>query len=240
MEQAFITTLTDTIPRAPGTASFRFVRPADYQYTAGQWFILTIPGPNGPLTKHFTHSSAPTEPYLEFTTRLTGSKYKTALEQLPLGSEVEIEGPFGSFTLRPGLQRVAFLTGGIGVTPVRSILRHQADHAASGIAPPDVDIVVVYGNEALGTITFRDELSELAEALPRLEVVHVLSDAGDDWKGWRGHVRGEILDAELAEPDRWTYYVSGPPGMVQAMREMLRARGIPRAQMVLENFEGYE
>ncbi|GAB4245383.1 MAG: hypothetical protein Kow00122_02060 [Thermoleophilia bacterium] len=240
MARTYTSTHTEKIARTPGTASFRFIRPAGYTYAAGQWFVLTIPGPTGPLSKHFTHSSAPTEPHLEFTTRLTGSPYKTAMEQLPLGTEVEIEGPFGSFVLPEDRTRTAFLAGGIGVTPVRSILRDLADRQAAGQPLPDRDLAVFYGNQSPHTIVFADEFEAFARALPRLKVVHVLSEPGDDWAGWRGYLRGEILEAELADPASWRYAVSGPPAMVEAMRSLLRERNIPRRQLVFESFEGYQ
>jgi ferredoxin-NADP reductase len=74
-KMTFATTLTETRPLTPGVSGFRFARPDGYEFTAGQWFVITIPSGDGPLTKHFTHSSSPTEPFLAFTTRLTGSQF---------------------------------------------------------------------------------------------------------------------------------------------------------------------
>lgn len=253
MAQPTVTTaFVEKVPRTPGTASFRFARPTGYTHTAGQWFVLTIPSPGGPLTKHFTHSDSPTEDYLEFTTRLTGSEYKNAVDGLTPGTEVQIEGPYGAFTLRPGLERVVFLTGGIGITPVRSILRSLADsgslEAASpagaehGSSPADgapLEIVVFYGNLDEGSITFGDELDDLARPGAPLKLVHVLSSPSEAWEGHRGYISREIVEAELDDPSAWTHYVSGPPAMVEAMRALLVDLGLTRRQMVLENFEGY-
>ncbi len=78
MATTFTTTLTEKLARTPGTMSFRFERPDGYDYRAGQWFVITLPGPGSEeeRTHHFTLSSSPTEPHLEFTTRLTGSAWK--------------------------------------------------------------------------------------------------------------------------------------------------------------------
>jgi ferredoxin-NADP reductase len=255
----FATTLTESRRLTPGVCCFRFVRPDGYEFTAGQWFVITIPSDDGPLTKHFTHSSSPTEPFLEFTTRLTGSQFKNALDALPLGTEVQMEGPFGTFVLRDGVARVAFLTGGIGVTPVRSILRYLTDLRASvaagsagSSAPgsasggpgtaeafPLPEIAVFLGNLSEDTMTFRDELESMAATLPGTRVVHVLSQPSEDWHGHRGYISADIVRGELADPGSWTYYLSGPPPMVEAMRSFLSGFDIPRKQMVLENFEGY-
>jgi glycine betaine catabolism B len=244
-EQTIATTFVEKIPRSPGTASFRFVRPSGYAFTAGQWFILTVPSAAGPLTKHFTHSRSPTEGFLEFTTRLTGSEYKQAVEALSPGSEVQIEGPYGAFILKEEAARVSFLTGGIGITPVRSILRDLADSVRLGRPGAGArslpNISVFYGNTNEDSITFGDELSAISDAHegnPRL--VHVLSDPSDGWHGYRGYIRKEVLQAELVDIGSWTYYVSGPPAMVEVMRVMLSELGVTRRQMVLENFEGYQ
>lgn len=233
----FATTLTATRPLTPGIRGFRFVRPVTYEFTAGQWFVITIPSEDGPLTKHFTHSSSPTEPFLEFTTRLTGSQFKNALEALPVGAEVQMEGPFGTFVLRDGVVRIAFLTGGIGVTPVRSILRYLADGGAGDSPVPE--IAVFLGNLSEDTITFKDDLESMAASLTGARVVNVLSAPSEGWDGHRGYITADIIRQELADPSSWTYYVSGPPPMVEAMRSALGAFDIPRKQMVLENFEGY-
>jgi ferredoxin-NADP reductase len=237
-KMTFATTLTEKRALTPGICAFRFLRPDTYEFAAGQWFVITIPSGDGPLTKHFTHSSSPTEPFLEFTTRLTGSQFKNALDALPPGAEVQMEGPFGTFVLREGVDRVAFLTGGIGVTPVRSILRYLADTQDS-VATPLPETVVFLGNMSEETITFGDEFEALAAALPGTRVVHVLSEPSEHWLGHRGYISADIVSEELAAPGSWTYYVSGPPPMVEAMRSLLGAFDIPRKQMVLENFEGY-
>jgi len=229
----FSTRLLERIPRVEGVKTFRFERIKQYEFTAGQWFVLTIPEGDGYLTKHFTHSSSPTEGYLDFTTRLTGSPYKNTLDALPVGTEVEIEGPFGDFTLRDDATPVVFLTGGIGITPIRSILRFMAD------AGDHRDVALLYGNKDYDSIAFRLELESFAAQLPRLKVVHVLSDPQPDWEGHRGYVRDEILEAELSSEGDWTYYVSGPPAMVTSMKGLLTERGVGRREMVLENFEGY-
>ena len=128
---------------------------------------------------------------------------------------------------------MAFLTGGIGITPVRSILRFMTDTGDQR------HVTVFYGNKDSESIVFRSELEDFAAHLPHLKVVHVLSDPQSDWEGYRGYVRGEILEAELGDADGRTYYISGPPAMVSSMKDLLKERGVGRREMVLENFEGY-
>lgn len=227
----FTTRFTQAVPRTPGTMSFRFEKPAALKYKAGQWFILTIPSAEGPLVHRFTYSSSPTEPFLEFTTRMSGSAFKNALLEMVPGAEVQMEAPIGTFVLKDGVERMACLIGGVGVTPVRSILRSLADTGAC-----DREVVVFYGNVAEDGITFKDELESVQAQLPEVRIVHVLSRPGEDWPGYRGHIRAEIVKGELADPGDWTYYVCGPPPMVESMQKLLEELGIARTRVVLEKF----
>ena len=237
----FATRLMEKIPRAGDIVSFRFERPEGYQYLAGQWHVVTIPVSPEPLTHHFTHSSSPTEPFLEFTTRMRGTQFKNALDSLPLGVQVEMEGPFGSFTLATasatatGDRRpLVFITGGIGITPVRSILRWQVD---TGSALPEV---LLYANSSENAIAFRDELDGMAATLPDIRVVHIVSRPSPAWIGRQGHVDAEMLADELGDVASHMYYVSGPPPMVLALRDTLVAHGVDRGSVKTELFEGYQ
>jgi len=232
--------------RVADIVSFQFERPRDYDFRAGQWFVITFPGPAEPYVHHFSHSNSPTEPFLEFTTRVRGTEFKNALDALPLGAEVEVEGPYGAFTLGDAPGRVAFLTGGIGITCVRSILRRLADLTGSSTnaaTPGETmprQIVLVYANRSEESIPFQQELAEIETALPALRVVHVLSRPETDRSGYRGHISEDILARELPKPHRWSYYVSGPPSFGQSMRELLLGWGIRPESIKVERFEGYD
>lgn len=219
--------------------SFRFERPPGYEYRAGQWFVITFPGPLEPYVHHFSHSTSPPEPELEFTTRMRGSEFKNALDALPLGAEVELEGPYGSFTLPDDLEQVAFIAGGIGITCVRSILRWLSDgQRDSGGAPQS--ILLLFANRSEDSIPFRAELEQLEKRLTGFRAVHVISQPGKDWQGHRGHINRKMLDHELPWPTSWAYYLSGPPPFVRSMQEELIAGGIESGSIKAEGFEGYE
>jgi ferredoxin-NADP reductase len=239
--QSYSTRLVEKIPRVADIVSFRFEKPRGHEYRAGQWFVVTFPGPTGPYEHHFSYSSSPTEPFLELTTRLRGSEFKNALDALPLGSGVEVEGPYGTFTLQEGLGRMAFIVGGIGITCVRSILRSLAD--TSGLSEADLpsrEIVLVSANRSQAAIPFREELERFAAIVPGLRVVHVLSHADAGWAGYHGHVDREILSRELPEAESWAYYLSGPPSFCGSMRELLLELRIGPESVKVEQFEGYE
>jgi glycine betaine catabolism B len=244
--QAFPSRLVEKEPQGGDIVSFRFERPREYEFKAGQWFVVSFAGPSGPYDHHFSHSNSPREPQIEFTTRMRGTEFKNALDALPIGAMVEIEGPYGSFTLEDECERVAFITGGIGITCVRSILRWLAGprdssrHAPARTSPAPSQIVVVDANHSRADIPFRDELEEMQTTLPALRVVHVLSNPDADWQGRRGHVDEEALRGEIEQPRLWRYYVCGPPSLCGSMRQLLLGMGIDREAIRLERFDGYE
>jgi ferredoxin-NADP reductase len=235
----FISTLLEKIPRSSDTTSYRFSRPPEYRFLAGQWYTVTIPSPGGPLDHHFSHADSPTESFVELTTRLTGSDFKNALDALPLGAEVEIQGPYGRFLFGYETPKIAFLTGGIGVTPVRSMLRYLADTGGAGRIEGQ-ELVVFYGSMTEDGIVYKEEFDEFERAIAGLRVVHVITKPTESWKGYGGFITADVIRAELADPGAWTYYIVGPPPMITAMDKVMGQLEIPKAQTVIESFAGYK
>lgn len=230
------TRLIERVARGGDVVTFRFERPAGHEYQAGQWFAITIPGPSGPLDHHFSYSSSPTEPWVELTTHVRDSEFKQTMAKLKLGTEVEVEGPYGSFILAPGPEPAVFLAGGIGVTCVRSILRKHVDMLED---PPGRRIVVVHANKSEEAMPFREELSRMEVDAPGLRVVHILSHADSTWRGHRGHIDADLLGRELCGGEPWVYYASGPPGFVAGMMDMLQGLGVTPSRIRTERFDGY-
>lgn len=236
---SFTGALLEKIPLSLDTATFRFSRPPEYEFTAGQSYSITIPSPDGPLTHQFSHADSPTEQHVELTTRLTGSAFKNALDALPLGAEAEFRGPFGRFVFRYEEPRIAFLTGGVGITPVRSMLRYLADTEGAGRIE-EQELVLFYGSMTEGSIVYKNELEQLAAKIPGLRLVHVITTPTKRWKGHRGFITADTLRAELADPSDWMYYIVGPPPMITAMQKVMEQLGIPEDRTVTESFAGYD
>jgi len=254
MAGAYGSKLVEKVPRVADIVSFRFKRPEAYRFQAGQWFVITFPSPDPeePWEHHFSHSDSPTEPLLEFTTRLRGSDFKNALDALPTGAPVQLEGPYGAFTMPADVERAAFVAGGIGITCVRSILRWVCDtctpeaarvEGTLGLASrADLalrEIVLFFANRSEDAIPFAEELTEFTARIPGFRIVHVISQPGEGWQGYRGRLDQAMLAAELPDPEVWHYFVSGPPSFDLAMQDMLVKWGIEPPRIRMERFEGY-
>lgn len=221
---------------ASDTKTFSFERPEALEYRPGQFFFVTLPGAPGiereQLTHHFSFSSSPTEPDVEFTTRMTGHPFKVHMEALEPGTKVSIAGPDGSFVLPHGTGKAAYVCGGIGVTPVRSTVRWAADTGAP------IDLVVLYANADLAGAAFHEEL--VAARSARLRIVLVLSHPEPGWAGRTGHIDAALVAAEVSDWPERRFFVSGPPGMVTAVARSLQVDlGVAHADLAAETFPGY-
>jgi ferredoxin-NADP reductase len=144
-----------------------------------------------------------------------------------------VKAPGGSFIYPEGLAKAAFLTGGIGITPFRSILRDQADRG------PHPDRVFLYFNRNPQEIPFRDELEAMSAADPTFRLVHVLEEPPPGWGGWIGRISREILEKELPDLASRTVFVCGPPPMIAAAERLLSGLSFPPDRLRKESFAGY-
>lgn len=215
---------------APGVVCFRFSKPEGYAFAPGQYFSLTLETREGSQTKHFTHSESPGDPYLELTTRMTGSAFKDALQALRPGDGVTVVGPRGRLVLPAGACKVAFLVGGVGITPARSMIRDAVQRATG------LQVALIYGNQNEAGIPFRDELDSYAATRPEIEVVHVLAEPESGWQGETGFIAADIVRRHVGGPERWHWVVAGPPAMVDAMQKVVDELALPATSVSVERF----
>jgi ferredoxin-NADP reductase len=225
---------------ADRTMAFRFAKPDGWTYRAGQFVDITLLDPPESdvegNTRGFSISSAPSEHVIMITTRLRGSAFKRVLQIVPLGTPVKVEGPFGDLRLHNANRPAVVLTGGIGITPFRSILV-EAAHAG----PLPYPVFVLYANRRPRDAAFLDELRGLAEQDLNLTFVPTMSalEDSDAWDGETGHIDASMLGRYLGDLADAIYYLTGPPGMVAGLRSMLLDTGVDEDDIRTEEFTGY-
>ena len=225
---------------AERTMAFRFAKPADWTYRAGQFVDITLLDPPETdaegNTRGFSIASAPREDVIMITTRLRDTAFKRVLQSMPLGTTVKIEGPFGDLRLHHADRPAVVLTGGIGITPFRSILVETI--RGGGLPYP---VVVLYANRRPRDAAFLDELGALAAQDANLRFIPTMSalDDSDDWDGERGNIDSSMLGRHLEGLTDAIYYLTGPPGMVQGLRTMLVDAGVDEDDIRTEEFTGY-
>ncbi|MDZ7640809.1 MAG: FAD-binding oxidoreductase [Desulfurivibrio sp.] len=227
----YIVEFIEKIIRTPKSHSYRFRRPPGFTFQAGQYMMVHL-GPEQNRVHPLSLSDGPHQDFLEFTKRMTGSEYCTALESLKPGSQIKVQGPLGSFCLSQEDQAIVFITGGIGITPIRSIL---VDLAQNQDQRP---LVLIYGNSDAEDIAFAQELQALP--LPHLHLVDVLQQPSKQ-AAHTGFITAEIIQMEVGEHlHNATFFVSGPPVMVKIVEEHLASLSVEAAQIRTDHFLGYE
>lgn len=226
---------------ADRTMASRFAKPADWNYRAGQFVDITLLDPPETdaegNTRGFSISSGPDEDVIMITTRLRDTAFKRVLQTMPLGTPVKIEGPFGDLRLHHADRPAVVLTGGIGITPFRSIL---VQAIRDGGLP--YRVVVLYANGRPEDAAFLDELADLAQQDSKLTFVPTMSDMSKSqrvWDGERGRIDGSMLHRHLTGAAGAIYYLTGPPGMVHGLRSMLVDSGVDEDDIRTEEFTGY-
>ncbi|MBE0475912.1 MAG: FAD-dependent oxidoreductase [Coriobacteriia bacterium] len=227
------TALLDSSSCGERVASFRFAKPPGYAFAPGQYALLRLRTAEGPQSKPFTLSQAPADPYLEVTTRLSGSPFKRALASMAAGDPAEVSGARGSTVLPEGTRRVAFLVGGVGVTPARSILRDAASRGGGGL-----DAVLLYGNVDDVCVPFLEELEGMAgEGWCRLVLAYERPPSG--WAGESGFITAAMVRRHVRMDDGLRFVVAGPPAMADAMTAVLDELAVPEDRRLVERFSGY-
>jgi len=207
----------------------RFSRPEGYSFRAGQWFRLFLETAEGETGQTFSLCSTPADSVLEMTTRLSGSAFKNALAALEPGATVEVSGPGGRLAIPEAARTIAFLVGGVGITPVRSMLR---DACQSGRVFEDA--VLFYGNREEGCAPFAEEFSAMGDIGVRL--VLCFERAGEGWQGERGFITAETVRRHVDPLDGRPFLVAGPPVMVEVMERVLDELGVGDSSRIVEHF----
>jgi predicted ferric reductase len=195
---------------------------------AGQFVIVRFLVRDGWWRGHpFSISAAPNGRWLRLTIKEFGGD-TMSMASLAIGTRVYLEGPYGLLTGAQRVRRrVLLIAGGIGITPLRALFEELP--AGPG------DLTLVYRASRPADIVFRDELDHLARA--RGAVVHYLIGA----RGSRAMPADPLTPAALGQlvPDlrQREIYLCGPTPMMEAVRDGLRASGLPRGQIHFERFE---
>lgn len=225
--------ITEIIRRSDSVKSFRFKRPEDFEYKAGQYIVVTLDINGKSVSKPFSLSSSPTEEHLEFTKKLTGHDFSNALNSLETDQEISISGPLGKMTYEGEHEKIALLSGGIGITPMRSICKYCTDKNL------DTAIMLICSDRSEEDMVFRNELIEMIFHNQYLAMYQTLTRASEKWTGPRERISADTLIEILPDLLSRVFYVCGPPAMVDSMLEVLKGLDVPDANIKKESLVGY-
>jgi ferredoxin-NADP reductase len=186
-----------------------------------------------------------------FSTRIRDSPYKKRLSTLEEGTKVKVRGPEGQFVLHQDYSKPAvFLSGGIGVTPFRTMIKYATDKQLP------VKIMMFDSNRNVSNILFKKEFDDWANINKNLKIIYTISEGEEEhrhekssssiakngWKGEYGRIDKTMIlkYVDINELNKSIFYICGPPSMLKAMQALLQEElEIPKERIKVEEFTGY-
>ena len=208
---------------------------APMQYIAGQYALLSVPGLiDEPRSYSFaTPAQTGAAQTLRFFIRqVTGGQMSTWAQGQVVDTEVQLQGPFGDFYLRPGErnQPILCIAGGSGLAPIKALL--EAALSAGNTQP----VTFLFGARRQQDLYCLDAIEQLQQQWPgEFTFIPVLSEAADDahWTGARGLVTEHL--AQHCSPDCQAY-LCGPPAMLDAAENQLQQLGVSTEHIFSDKF----
>ena len=199
-----------------------------FEFLAGQYIRVSVSklfysDPKG-TSRVFSISSSPNDKNkISVAFRDSGSGFKRILMELPLGSLVDIEGPFGYFTLPKDTSRpLVFIAGGIGITPFLSMIRFATEQKLTH------QITLLYANRNAESAAYLEELTTITKQNPRFLL-----------KNQFGRIDTDLIRQSINNLDEPVWYIVGLPTMVADMRSLLSQLSVSEAKVYFEDFTGY-
>lgn len=210
-------------------------------FRPGQYAEWTIAVPKSDARgnrRYFTIASSPTEPNIHFGIKFyrPPSTFKFKIAGFQLGSAAMIGNIGGDFTLPKNTGRkLAFIAGGIGVTPFRSMVKYMTDMHEHR------DTVLMFSNKKAGEIAYRDIFDGAAAANIGFRVIYTLTErpVPSDWKDEVGVLDAAMIQKHVPDYKERLFYLSGPHGMVDTFVHTLQAMGVSRFNIKTDYFPGF-
>lgn len=177
---------------------------------------------------HFTLSSNPSSNELSFTVKELGD-YTAQLDLLQEGDKALIDGPYGVFSNQGTTGPFVFIAGGVGITPIMSMLRTMAEGGFTEKA------MLIYGCRTKTEVVFYEELKELADKFENFTLIMVYS-AEEVTGAHHGFITQELLQKEITAPAEQSYFLCGPKPMTRGIMKQLKNLGVPPSAIRTEIF----
>ncbi|MFA5410777.1 MAG: FAD-dependent oxidoreductase [Candidatus Omnitrophota bacterium] len=229
--------LAERIKRTETIESFRFIPQEKIEFMPGQFLQLIFDEAgraNPGLNKYLSFSSSPAKDYVEVTKRLSESSFSQRLKNLKIDDNVLCKAPLGSCVFRESYEKIGFLIGGIGITPVIAIIEYIIDKKL----PTDVSLL--YSNRDEPEIAFKKELDYWQAINKKIKVFYTVTDCEPKDKNCLfGRIDKEMFLAKVEDTGERAFFIFGPPRMVEAMAALCLQVGCKEENIRKESFIGY-
>lgn len=203
------------------------------QFKPGQFYHIKNPTFEKPnTTRAYSVTTTPSTPdELAFCIKVYGPWSEKLLKK-KVGESVWLFGPMGAFTMKKDVTNAVFIAGGVGITPILSILRSL--HETNQKLP----ITLIYANKTPNTILKRDYVKTMFDNKDHWQLHSLVSEASEEknWKGFKGHIDKEFIMQNVAYIKNTTFYVCGSQRFTKNIIEVLKSCDIDPTNIKQEIF----
>ena len=231
----FDSRLTAIAQETPTVKSFVLsLEGGQIDFSPGQYIDLFIDAPGFDGAAGYSITSTPLErgAISIAVKKLPGAKFTIYLhEEAKLGERFYLVGPGGDFLYREEMgSSLVLIAGGIGITPLMSIIRYVND------APLDVAVTLLYSARVPSELAFYDELSSLAESNPNIDCRFTVTQPQDEpWDGRIGRIDLDMLRENIPDKDS-LFFICGPSELPVDIKESLQLLGVDGSHVHAEEW----
>jgi ferredoxin-NADP reductase len=186
------------------------------------------------VRRYFTIASSPTEPIIRLAMKMppTPSSYKQALRSLDVGKVVIASQLAGDFLLPEDVgTKLGFIAGGIGVTPFSSHVKYMIDSDKA------YNTALYYCANTVAELAYAELWAEAQQKLA-LTYVPVVAKEEASLLYEKGYITAEMIKRRTQDYAERTWYISGPPGMVNTYTKLLKEIGVKGSRIKTDFFPG--
>ena len=212
----------------PTIKVLRILPESKFSFKAGQWLDCYVDLTEGRNVVGYTLTSSPTEETLELAVRYSDSNpitlyiHKAAMP----GDTLLIDGGHGDTYFEKGMaNNLVLIAGGIGITPIMSIIRYVADSV------PETHVKLLYSARTSSELLYKQEIDELSAKTSRIKPFYTVTR--ESWLGRQGRI-DELMIREAGLEAEALHYICGPKDMIQDVVGILGRLGVRRKQMKYE------
>lgn len=223
--------LTKIVKETTDSYSFIMDIPEGYEWIAGQHVLWKIKDykvdEDDKDSRVFTIASAPEDGFLMFTTRI-GEKHTSfkdiLLNQIKPGDIIQVAKPLGTFGFAPDAEKSFIIAGGIGITPIRSLMKHELS-----VHRPGHKITLIY-SDSRGEYAYDGFWDEVKSGISDFDA-HFITD--------RDQFTGMTEKYAKANGNGSEYLIAGSPAVNDAFTELLTSLGVDEEKITKDKFMGY-
>ncbi len=211
----------------------------ELNFKAGQFCKVTLVNPprsdDRGNSRFLGFTTSPSEKStFSVLTRKGVSAFKKSLEELPIGTEVELGGIDGRINNLPEdhTQRLVFLAGGIGIAPIMSVLRFFHENSWP------YEVTLIYINEDRESAAFLEELNSFKNESTKFHLVSVMTNE-PDWTGEKREIDTQFIKDHFPRAEKYLYFITGTPKFVPNIFRQIQEAGVPVSNIKMEIFTGY-